>query len=104
MLGKIAVAMVVLLLALACGEVSPAQQTEDAYREQTKEWEKARDKAQDGWNEEELISGEHCKKADDDIHPTFQIAELVKAEIEHPETFEARLGKIACSTTSSCIR
>ncbi len=85
-----------LLTFAACGApASPEQQTVEAVAEQTKTWEKAKDKARGGWGEEELISGEHCKYIDDDVHPSYQMAEQIKAEIEHPETFEATLGKKA---------
>ena len=88
--------LIALLAVTACGEatpVSPEQATRDAVVEQTKTWEKARDKIHRGWDEEERIRGKHCFLAGDDIHPSFKLAELAKAEIEHPETFYAKLGK-----------
>ena len=89
-------AITLLFTAIACGEsapLSPEHATMEAAVEQTKEWEKARDKAHDGWDEDERIAGEHCEDADDDIHPDFPLAELIKAEVENPETFHAVLGK-----------
>ena len=77
----------ILMVLVACGESAPP--------DPTKQWEKARDKAHDGWDEEERIEGDHCLFAEDDISPSYQLAEQVKAEIEHPETFDAPLGKEA---------
>ena len=89
--------IIALLFTVACGEsapLSPEQATKEAAVEQTKTWEKARDKAHSGWDEDERIAGDHCENADDDIHPDFPLAELIKAEIEHPETFHVTgLGK-----------
>lgn len=85
--------LLAVLALVACGEMTPAQQTESAIAEQTKTWEKAKDKAHSGWDEDERIDGEHCENADDDVHPAFQLAEMIKAEIEHSETFDAVLGK-----------
>ena len=96
MIRATAVVLAILLTLVACGaEASPAQQTIDAVAEQTKVWEDTRDKAHRGFDEEERIDGEHCLFADDDIHPSYQLAELVKAEVENPETFKAELGKKA---------
>lgn len=84
----------ILLALLACGaQASPAQQTADAVAEQTKTWESTRDKAHRGHDEEERIAGDHCLLADDEIHPAFPLAELIKAEIANPDTFHAVLGK-----------
>ena len=93
---SIAVVSIALLALVACGDSAPAspeQATQEAAVEQTKTWEKAKDKAHDGWDEDERIKGKHCLLADDDVHPAFPLADLIKAEIENPETFDAVLGK-----------
>ena len=88
--------LIALVSVLACGEatpLSPAQATQEAVVEQTKTWESTRDKIHKGWDEEERIDGDHCLLADDDVHPAFPLAALIKGEIQHPETFDAVLGK-----------
>ena len=93
MLKVVAFALVILLTLVACGEASPVQQTEDAYREQTKqveqvtkEVEKLRDKLHKGWDEDELIRGDHCEEAEDkEYNAGFQLLELVRAEVDNPK-------------------
>ena len=96
MLRAMVAAIVVLMVLVACGQsapVSPEMATMEAVVEQTKEWEKSRDAIHKGWDEEERIRGKHCEEADDDVHPSYSLAELIKAEIENPETFHTGLGK-----------
>ena len=96
MLVKVILVVAVFLVMIACGAsepVSPEQAAREAVAEQTKTWEKTRDSIHEGWDEEERISGEHCEYADDEYHPSFQLAELVKAQLEYPDTFDAKLGK-----------
>ena len=82
MLRKMIVVMAGLLaiLVVACGEASPAQQTEDAYREQTK----AVENIQDGFDEDALIGGRHCTE----YGFGEQFIELVKSEVGDPADFK----------------